>query len=103
MWRSFYSNSVGGEINSQAGYQFAHILHDLQLNSDNLGGDRNWTRDRVKALVEEKGASEMIPALLARFPFPTDASPHPEEVRREEERERTRKLHEQNAMQTAQK
>lgn len=90
-WFELQKNGVGGDLNFRVGYTFADIICGMQINADNLGGDRNWTRDRVKALVEEKGASEMIPSLLAQFPFPdpADGGSHPDEIRREEANERS--------------
>ncbi|MGU3541037.1 hypothetical protein [Methylobacterium sp. A54F] len=103
-WSEFRANAVGGQLNDQVGFVFASILGSLQNHSDNAGGDRNWTRDRIKALVEEKGASEMIPALLAQFPFPgpADGTPHPDEARRQEAIERSRVTHERKGMQPEQ-
>ena len=101
-FREFEFNSVGGQLNHHVGIAFARIIYGMQINSDNAGGDRNWTRDRVKALVEEQGASEMIPALLAHFPFPDDTDPHPDEVRREEAVEASRIAHERRGMQPKQ-
>ena len=69
-FEAFRASSVGGYYNARIGDHCGLILENLRHDNKLPGDDDPDIRGKIARLLEEKGASVFVPALVATLPSP---------------------------------